>query len=74
MERMVAEENAEYPTFCCDGEGYGAGHDPWCDNAHPAEQERWVRSQHLGYVDMSIFPPIGCDDPRCCGDDDDDDF
>ena len=67
------EEEPLTGVFCCDGAGCGGMHDPWCDNAPAAEQEHWFRSKHLGYVDMSIYPPLDlCDDPRCCGEDDDD--
>lgn len=57
--------------FCCDGAGCGDVCDPWCSNADPVQQERFIASQHLGYVDLSLQPyPNHCDDERCCGEDD----
>lgn len=59
--------------FCCEGAGCGDVCDPWCENADPAESERFIQSQHLGYVDLScVGGPYYCDDSRCCGDDEDD--
>jgi hypothetical protein len=60
-------------VFCCDGAGCGGVCDPWCEYADPVEQERFVRGQHLGEVDLSVTPgPYYCDDRRCCGPDEDD--
>jgi hypothetical protein len=75
---IVAIEPGWGAIFCCDSAGCGDICDPWCENADPAEQERFVQSQHLGHVQFevtgdSVFA-YRCDDERCCGDDDDDDY
>lgn len=68
---MIAVDPNWGGIFCCDGAGTGDICDPWCEYAEPAEQERFIQSQHLGYVDMSIYPPDNrCDDLRCCGEED----
>lgn len=72
MSPVVAVEPDWGYIFCCDGAGCGDVCDPWCENADPAEHERFIQSQHLGYVDMSTTGGSHyCDDARCCGDDDD---
>lgn len=70
---IIAIEPGWGAIFCCDGAGTGGLCDPWCDNASPEAQERWITSQHTGAVDFGGFP-YRCDGDECwCNRTDDDD-